>query len=254
VFSVLTATAVSTDSLYDSFDAADVTVTNVDDDAPLLDVDANQTADAATDGILIIRYLFGFRGAALTDGAIGGSAANSDSESIEAALGESSAMLDVDGNGTRDAATDGILVIRYLFGFLGNSLVAGAIGSNAVRTTGEEIKLFLDRYLPGSVSVASSGTGTGTGTSRILRSPAVTDGPNDGLVAPTQQSPMASTVTSTPFANTSLGTALWWKNENDLFDEVDTEIRQRVLVSSRDDDPLQLDQTFENTVDWLSMI
>jgi len=35
-----------------------------------LDVDLNGTADALSDGILIIRHLFGFTGSALTDGAV----------------------------------------------------------------------------------------------------------------------------------------------------------------------------------------
>ena len=35
--------------------------------------------------------------------------------------------LDIDGNGSADPLTDGILVLRYLFGFTGNTLVTGAI-------------------------------------------------------------------------------------------------------------------------------
>ena len=44
---------------------------HLDNIRPLLDVDGNGQLDALTDGLLIMRYLFGLRGGALTDGAIG---------------------------------------------------------------------------------------------------------------------------------------------------------------------------------------
>jgi hypothetical protein len=37
------------------------------------------------------------------------------------------AVLDIDGNGTTGALTDGLLVLRYLFGFTGATLVAGSV-------------------------------------------------------------------------------------------------------------------------------
>src|SRR5579862_6601793 len=42
--------------------------------------------------------------------------------------------LDVDANAAVDALTDGLIVIRYLFGMSGPSLIDGAIGPNAQRT------------------------------------------------------------------------------------------------------------------------
>ncbi len=54
-----------------------------------------------------------------------------------------SARLDVDGNGFNDALTDGLLVIRYLFGLRGEALISGAIGSGATRTTAADIESFL---------------------------------------------------------------------------------------------------------------
>ena len=35
-------------------------------------------------------------------------------------------MLDVDGNGQIDALTDGLMIIRYMFGLRGASLTPGA--------------------------------------------------------------------------------------------------------------------------------
>lgn len=51
--------------------------------------------------------------------------------------------LDVDGNGAADALTDGLLLIRYLFGFTGNTLTDGAIGSGCTRCDAEEITALL---------------------------------------------------------------------------------------------------------------
>ena len=51
--------------------------------------------------------------------------------------------LDVDGNGAPDALTDGLLLIRHLFGFTGNTLTDGAIGSGCTRCNAEEISALL---------------------------------------------------------------------------------------------------------------
>ena len=56
--------------------------------------------------------------------------------------------LDVDGDGEASALTDGLLVIRYLFGFRGESLVNGAIDEDAQRTTPDEIEAFLEQLVP----------------------------------------------------------------------------------------------------------
>jgi hypothetical protein len=41
--------------------------------------------------------------------------------------------LDIDGNGSTDASTDGVLIVRHLLGLSGGSLISGAIGSGATR-------------------------------------------------------------------------------------------------------------------------
>jgi hypothetical protein len=48
-----------------------------------LDADANGVRDAQTDGQLVLRYLFGFRGAALSEGALGTGATRTTAEEIE---------------------------------------------------------------------------------------------------------------------------------------------------------------------------
>ena len=41
------------------------------------------------------------------------------------------AVLDIDGDGATDALTDGLLVLRYQFGFTGATLITGAVGPDA---------------------------------------------------------------------------------------------------------------------------
>lgn len=56
--------------------------------------------------------------------------------------------LDIDGNGKAEALTDGLLVIRYLFGFRGESLTSGALASDAQRRTPEDIEAFISALIP----------------------------------------------------------------------------------------------------------
>jgi len=121
-----------------------------------LDVDDNSTADALTDGVLILRYLFGFTGEELVRDAIGSGAGRSDPGDIGQFLDAGRAtMLDPDDNGVADALTDGVVILRYLFGFTGEELVRGAIGSGANRTDPDEIADFLRTYLPSANAVAT---------------------------------------------------------------------------------------------------
>jgi len=72
------------DGIFDSLDTYPLDSTN----QPIqqLDVDDNGEVDALTDTLLISRYVFGFRGEALIDGAIGEGATRTSSEEIEAYL------------------------------------------------------------------------------------------------------------------------------------------------------------------------
>lgn len=84
----LTGTAVTNGALGVSPQRFDPVVvgTYQTDVLPLLDIDGNGHADALTDGLLIIRYLLGLRGAALTQGAIGFGATRTTSLQLEAYL------------------------------------------------------------------------------------------------------------------------------------------------------------------------
>jgi hypothetical protein len=111
------------------------------------DIDLNQSYDALTDGVLILRHLFGISGSQLTNSAIGSGAQRS-SSGIQTFLGYINPQLDIDGDGRADALTDGILVVRYLFGLRGSALVAGAIGIGATRTSASQIEAYIASRLP----------------------------------------------------------------------------------------------------------
>lgn len=57
--------------------------------------------------------------------------------------------IDVDGNGTAQALTDGLLIVRYILGLRGNALIAGATGApGATRTTSAAIESYLQSITP----------------------------------------------------------------------------------------------------------
>ena len=126
--------------------AADPTVFTVG--PPTLDIDGNGSYDALTDGLLVIRHLFGLSGGALVDGAIGDGAARDTPAAILNYLAGLGPQLDADGNGSPDALTDGMLALRYMFGLRGPALVAGAIGDGATRSSPEDVEAFLAGVMP----------------------------------------------------------------------------------------------------------
>src|SRR6267143_1452210 len=115
---------------------------------PNLDVDLNGTADALSDGIVIIRHLFGFTGNALTDGVVDPVGQRTDPNEIQNYLTSINGSLDIDLNGGADALSDGISIIRSLFGFTGAALTDGAIDPAGQRTDPAVIAAFLDNMNP----------------------------------------------------------------------------------------------------------
>ena len=113
-----------------------------------IDIDGNNVVDALTDGLIMIRYLFGLTGDSLTAGAIGATSTRSTPAEIIQYLNAIRNGLDVDGNGQADALTDGLMLIRYLFGLRGSSLIAGAIGAGATRMTAAQIEEYIQSLLP----------------------------------------------------------------------------------------------------------
>lgn len=114
----------------------------------ILDIDNNTRYDALTDGLLIIRYMLGLTGTPLTASAIGGSPGRTDPTVILTYLNDIRPMLDVDGNGVVDPLTDGLLILRYMFGIVGNSLTQGAVGNGASRPLPSQIQAYLSTLEP----------------------------------------------------------------------------------------------------------
>ena len=112
------------------------------------DVDENLEAQPLTDGLLVIRHLFGFSGDSLISGAVSSDASRDASDTIASYLTDADSQLDIDGDGESKPLTDGLLLIRFLFGFSGDSLISGAIGDGAERDTAEEVEAYIKERVP----------------------------------------------------------------------------------------------------------
>jgi hypothetical protein len=115
--------------------------------AQSLDVDGNGQYDALTDGLLVLRYLLGIADVSLTDRAIGVGAQRTTPAQIKGYLDTFRSRLDIDGNGATDGLTDGILVMRYLFGIRGAMLVQDRVGPGATRSTAQ-IEAYIASLMP----------------------------------------------------------------------------------------------------------
>ena len=113
----------------------------------VLDVDDNGAYDALSDALIITRYMFGLTGSALSAGAIGSNAKRTDPTQIVNYLDGVRQQLDIDGNGQVDALTDGLLILRYMFGLRGGALVQGTVAANATRNT-SQIESYIQSLMP----------------------------------------------------------------------------------------------------------
>ena len=114
----------------------------------IIDVDGNGQYDALTDGLLLLRSMFGLDGNPLVAGTVAPNASYSSPEEIESQIDSLGMLIDIDGNGQIDALTDGLLILRYLFGLDGDILINGVISIDATRTTAPEIEAYLADISP----------------------------------------------------------------------------------------------------------
>ncbi len=106
----------------------------INDTVPLsLDLDGDLTHDALTDGLLILREMFGLDGSALITGTISLQAEFSSAEEIKERISHLGDLIDADGSGQIDALTDGLLILRFLFGLEGDDLTRGVLAPDATR-------------------------------------------------------------------------------------------------------------------------
>jgi predicted Zn-dependent protease with MMP-like domain len=113
-----------------------------------IDLDGNENYDALTDGLLLLRGMFGLDGSALVSGIIASDAVYTDSVDIQSRIETLGDLADIDGNGDIDALTDGLLTLRYLFGLQGDTLINGVVAVDATRVTAEEIEAHLETLMP----------------------------------------------------------------------------------------------------------
>ena len=116
--------------------------------APLpFDIDGDGTCNASTDGVLMMRYLSGMRGAALTANlAFDPSAARQTPQAIADHVSALGSTLDIDGDGKLLSITDGLMFWRYTKARAGAALTTAArnpkIGGGT--KTDDEIKAYFD--------------------------------------------------------------------------------------------------------------
>jgi hypothetical protein len=112
------------------------------------DFDQDGNADALTDGLLLLRYTFGLTGASLTDSAIASGSSLTEAEVEANVAASTTSFADIDGSGSVDALTDGLLLLRYLFGLTGDSLIDSAVAGGATRTSAADIEAYILSLYP----------------------------------------------------------------------------------------------------------
>ena len=112
------------------------------------DIDDSGAADALTDGLLLLRYLFGIGGDALVLSATAPEANRTSPSEVGEYIELIRPIADIDASGTADALTDGLLLLRYLFGIGGDALVLSATAPDATRTSASDIAAYIEANKP----------------------------------------------------------------------------------------------------------
>lgn len=113
-----------------------------------LDIDGNGVEDALTDGLLVMGYLYGFRNMPLIDNAVGPYAVRTTADQIEPLIKGMYDLFDIDGDGTVNALADGLLLVRYLFGFRDYELIYDLITPNCTRCNADDIIEYIRKIKP----------------------------------------------------------------------------------------------------------
>ena len=113
-----------------------------------LDIDGNGEFDALTDGLLILRSFFGIENDSLTSGAIGNNSVYRSATEVQARIDSFQPSLDIDNNGETDALSDGLIILRYLFGINSSSLIDGVLSPDGTRTNLNDILTYFDTLIP----------------------------------------------------------------------------------------------------------
>ena len=123
------------------------------------DIDDDGRADALTDGLMFLRYAFGLRGDPLINGLISSRSDHKAATDIERELKTVfKTSGDIDGDGNVDALTDGLLLLRSLFGLSGNSLTTGVIATGATRTDASSLESYIGTWMPAAPYITLNGS------------------------------------------------------------------------------------------------
>ena len=110
-----------------------------------LDIDNNGSTGALSDGLLLLRYLFGSRSTQLIVDTLDNGSLRNKASDIEIYIETCLPVFDVDADGETDPLSDGLLVLRYLFEFRADTLIDNAVSSNATRNTASDIENYLSK-------------------------------------------------------------------------------------------------------------
>jgi hypothetical protein len=113
-----------------------------------LDIDGNGQYDALTDGLLLLRGMFRLTEDALISGAVAYDGVYTSSDDIAARINMLGDLVDIDGNGTVDALTDGLIILRYLFGLRGDVLINGVVAPDASITSADGVGAKVESLMP----------------------------------------------------------------------------------------------------------
>lgn len=114
-------------------------------DSVIWDIDQNNSVDALTDGLLLMRYAFGLRGDSLTENVIS-SDSLIDKAAVEQNIEQIMHLVDINDDGNFDALTDALILLRYLFDVTGNGLVdEEMLTSN--RPSAGSIKAYIESHM-----------------------------------------------------------------------------------------------------------
>jgi hypothetical protein len=92
--------------------------------------------------------MFGLTGPALISNAVAPDAVYTTVDSVIARIDTLGDLIDIDGDGNRDALTDGLVLLRYLFGLRGDVLIGGVVAPDATVNSAAEIGAKVESLMP----------------------------------------------------------------------------------------------------------
>lgn len=111
----------------------------------VLDIDGNQIISATSDGLMLLRAMLGLTETAVTQGASVPGAPRTTWQQIAPYV--HLAALDVDASGSTSPASDGVMLLRAMFGLTGTAVTNGAVMGSR---TWADIRNYLNTQCGGS--------------------------------------------------------------------------------------------------------